>query len=619
MDRERSFLRFARALLLAFALLAVPTAAATAAPITEFTTGVSDPTSLTAGPDGNVWFIEQGTTKAIGRITPSGQVTEFTAGLKTGSAPSALALGSDGNLWFTDPGTTKAIGRITPSGQITEFTTGLKAGGGPTELTAGPNGTLWFLDPMGKAVGRVTVSTGAIKEFDYTQDPTPTLDRIAPGPDGNVYFTDKGNVPGIGKVTPDGTVSEVVTPGAMSMPSELGGGPDGSVWFSDQQSPNAIGRLSAGGTVNEFSAGLQTNAAADAVVGGPDGKVWFDDQYNTHPAVGSITPTGQITEFPTPSDPSSIVFGVDGNLWASEYGTPVIQRITPTGAMTTFSAGLKTTADLLESELIVGPDGNLWFTDRGPPKAIGRINVQAPPSAVTGAATTVSSSGATLQGTVDPRGAATTTSFQYGRTAALGFTVAAESLTPSGDPSPVSATITGLPAGTTIFYRVMATNAYGAVPGSIRSFVTPAAAVPITSPGPAPHPVTTTRRIGDQLISLVTPATAVCTARRARLTFILSVARIAHVRRTRVRFASAAVFIDRGTRHRRVRHVRGRRRTVITLTPNATLRHLPATRSLSLSGLRAGVHRLSVTVVFTRLTRHRTLTHTTLRMTFRIC
>ena len=172
MDRAQPLSGWKWALLaLMLAFVPATSAAAASPPITEFT-GVSDPTALTAGPDGNVWFLDHA---AIGRITPAGQVTEFTVGLKPGSAPIALALGSDGNLWFTDPGTTKAIGRITPTGQITEFTAGLKAGGGPTELTAGPSGTLWFLDPMGKAVGRVTVATGAITEFDYP-DPGPHPD-----------------------------------------------------------------------------------------------------------------------------------------------------------------------------------------------------------------------------------------------------------------------------------------------------------------------------------------------------------------------------------------------------------------------------------------------------------
>ena len=103
------------------------TGAARAAPvalISESSSGLnagSVPVVLAAGPDGNLWFVDQGTTKAIGRITPTGQITEFSAGLNAGSLPVAIAAGPDGNLWFADEGTTKAIGRITPAGAITEF------------------------------------------------------------------------------------------------------------------------------------------------------------------------------------------------------------------------------------------------------------------------------------------------------------------------------------------------------------------------------------------------------------------------------------------------------------------------------------------------------------------
>jgi len=43
---------------------------------------------------------------------PLGQITEFSAGLNAGSEPLGIAPGADGNLWFVDAGTTKAIGRI---------------------------------------------------------------------------------------------------------------------------------------------------------------------------------------------------------------------------------------------------------------------------------------------------------------------------------------------------------------------------------------------------------------------------------------------------------------------------------------------------------------------------
>src|SRR5262249_57797956 len=46
----------------------------------------------------------------------------------------AITAGSDGNVWFTDP-VADTVGRITPSGQVTEFTSPI---GAPGALTAGP-------------------------------------------------------------------------------------------------------------------------------------------------------------------------------------------------------------------------------------------------------------------------------------------------------------------------------------------------------------------------------------------------------------------------------------------------------------------------------------------------
>src|SRR6516165_1907032 len=55
---------------------------------------------------------------------PLGQVSEFSSGLNAANYPEFIAAGPDGNLWFTavaypGQGRTVAIGRITPSGQIT--------------------------------------------------------------------------------------------------------------------------------------------------------------------------------------------------------------------------------------------------------------------------------------------------------------------------------------------------------------------------------------------------------------------------------------------------------------------------------------------------------------------
>jgi streptogramin lyase len=67
--------------------------------VTEFPipTANSTPFSITAGPDGNIWFTETGGNK-IGRISLAGTITEFSAP----GAPGGITAGPDGALWFTE-------------------------------------------------------------------------------------------------------------------------------------------------------------------------------------------------------------------------------------------------------------------------------------------------------------------------------------------------------------------------------------------------------------------------------------------------------------------------------------------------------------------------------------
>src|SRR5215467_11136311 len=61
--------------------------------ITEFPipTSPGSPKAITAGPDGNLWFVEQEGNK-IGRITPSGTITEFPIPTPN-SGPNAITAG----------------------------------------------------------------------------------------------------------------------------------------------------------------------------------------------------------------------------------------------------------------------------------------------------------------------------------------------------------------------------------------------------------------------------------------------------------------------------------------------------------------------------------------------
>ena len=130
--------------------------------VTEFPvpTAQSNLSGITRGPDGNLWFTEALAGK-IGRITPAGVITEFSAGITPNSAPAGITRGPDGNLWFTESQANK-IGRITPAGVVTEFSAGLTPGTTPNLITAGPDGNLWFTqrpnsNTVSGAIGRIKI------------------------------------------------------------------------------------------------------------------------------------------------------------------------------------------------------------------------------------------------------------------------------------------------------------------------------------------------------------------------------------------------------------------------------------------------------------------------------
>jgi fibronectin type 3 domain-containing protein len=99
------------------------------------------------------------------------------------------------------------------------------------------------------------------------------------------------------------------------------------------------------------------------------------------------------------------------------------------------------------------------------------------PTAETGSATGVTATGATLEGTVDPGGAATDATFRYYRPADSAATaetvVAATGLTGSAE-QPVSASLDGLRPATEYAFRLRAENEEGSSAGAVQAFATDA-------------------------------------------------------------------------------------------------------------------------------------------------
>jgi len=203
--------------------------------LNTYSTG-GTPLGITATKSGNLWFTDV-TGNRIGEITTGGQLTMFSQGITPNSNPEEITEGPDGNLWFTQFG---EIGRITPTGVVTEFTNGI-TGTGLFGVTTGPDGNLWFTEERG-VVGRITTS-GVVTEFSNGFNPGAQTLGITSGPDGNVWFTDNGTTSAVGIITTSGAVTEFsdgVTPN--SEPVGITVGPDSNLWFTEARA-GKIGRV----------------------------------------------------------------------------------------------------------------------------------------------------------------------------------------------------------------------------------------------------------------------------------------------------------------------------------------------------------------------------------------
>jgi hypothetical protein len=143
----------------------------------------------------------------------------------------------------------------------------------------------------------------------------------------------------------------------------------------------------------------------------------------------------------------------------------------------------------------------------------------------------------------------------------------------------------------------------------------------------APGAQSVTASVGDQSITLAAQASSPCLARSDGLTVSLASTKVTGS--PQLRFRSARLYIDKGSKLTRIVRVRGKnghKRTVrlITYVANATLGRLPATVRLSLTGYRGGSHTVSATLSYSRKVRRHghqlTLTVTkTLAVNLTVC
>jgi streptogramin lyase len=280
------------------------------------------PYKVAWGPDNALWFTEWNPSPSttayrdrIGRRAADGTITDY-GGLSAGAQASTLITGPDGNLWFLEPGIS-SIGRITPSGVVTEFP--LPAGmtlayGRGREMTFGPGGDLYFLIPG--AIARMTsagVVTGTINGGLADFDPN----AVAYGKDGNLWVTEcTANT--VTRVSPSGVATRAPegTFPTRACPMGITANADGVPWLYEWNTGRA-GRLlfSSPLATTDDPTDVDTTAAALNGTAAPRGvatTVHFE--YGTTSTYGRATPgqsigdgddTASITARPTDLQPST--------------------------------------------------------------------------------------------------------------------------------------------------------------------------------------------------------------------------------------------------------------------------------------------------------------------------
>ena len=161
----------------------------------------------------------------------------------------------------------------------------------------------------------------------------------------------------------------------------------------------------------------------------------------------------------------------------------------PSAALPAQSLGSGTTSQAVTAALSGLSSGTTYYfrvaasnsagTVKGSIASFSTTAAAAAPTVTTNAATSATSSGASLNGSVNPNGRSTNAWFEWGTSPTLAtFSSTSTRRFGSGTTSQaITAALSGLTSGTTYYFRVAASSTAGTSKGSIASFSTTAAAV----------------------------------------------------------------------------------------------------------------------------------------------
>ncbi len=233
----------------------------------------TSPQDVILAPNGTPWFFDA-TGEKIGHATTDGQIVEYNLGAALpAQGPDNLAVGPDGNIWFVGNGSTLTLGYVTSTGTVTLIALPFSTYASPT-LAFGSDGNAWIT--TGNSIIRVKRSGAVLNVYNFGAN------YITRGPDGNVWVTEND---AIATIVPQGNVIKAFPiyfnvpncPPSNSCSRSIGAittGSDGALWFAEGF--GGIGRITTGGVYSEYQVFTPRTHPTD-VSNNRDGNIWFVD------------------------------------------------------------------------------------------------------------------------------------------------------------------------------------------------------------------------------------------------------------------------------------------------------------------------------------------------------